>query len=86
MKTMLLKKRGEPLILTEVPKPNCGDGQIRIKVLTSGLNFADTLLINGNYQEKPELPFAPGMEICGVVDKLGSAVAGFNVEYGPTAT
>jgi len=79
MKTMLLKKKGEPLILTEVPKPNCGDDQIRIKVLTSGLNFADTLLINGNYQEKPELPFAPGMEICGIVDKLGSAVAGFNV-------
>jgi NADPH2:quinone reductase len=41
-----------------------------------GLNFADTLLIAGKYQERLEPPFAPGMEICGVVDALGAGVPG----------
>ena len=41
-----------------------------------GLNFADTLMAAGRYQEKPALPFAPGLEVCGTVAALGPGVAG----------
>ena len=43
----------------------------------AGLNFADTLMIRGQYQEKPALPFVPGMEIAGRIDACGPGVAGF---------
>jgi NADPH:quinone reductase len=46
-------------------------------VRTAGLNFADSLIIKGQYQERPPLPFVPGMEIAGTIEACGAAVAGF---------
>ena len=57
-------------IQTPTPKPD----QIRLKIMSCGLNFADILLKNGTYQETPPLPFVLGMEVSGVVDALGSNV------------
>ena len=62
-------------IQTPTPKPD----QIRLKIMSCGLNFADILLKNGTYQETPELPFVLGMEVSGVVDVLGSNVTNFSV-------
>jgi len=62
-------------IQTPTPKPD----QIRLKIMSCGLNFADILLKNGTYQETPELPFVLGMEVSGVVDVLGSNVSNFSV-------
>jgi len=62
-------------IQTPTPKPD----QIRLKIMSCGLNFADILLKNGTYQETPELPFVLGMEVSGVVDVLGSNVTDFSV-------
>jgi NADPH2:quinone reductase len=45
-------------------------------VRAAGLNFADTLIIRGQYQEKPPLPFVPGMEIAGTIDGCGPGVSG----------
>src|SRR5690606_26397389 len=39
-------------------------------------NFADTLMVAGRYQERPDLPFSPGLEVCGTVEALGPGVAG----------
>jgi NADPH2:quinone reductase len=50
---------------------------VRIRVRAAGLNFADSLIIKGQYQEKPALPFVPGMEIAGRIDACGPGVAGF---------
>jgi len=47
--------------------PTLGEEQVRIAVRSAGVNFADLLLIQGNYQDKPSYPFAPGLEISGVV-------------------
>ena len=44
-------------------------------MLACGLNFADTLMAAGRYQEKPALPFAPGLEVCGTVAACGPGVA-----------
>lgn len=60
--------------IQEVPKPEPRDSQVRLRILATGINFADTLLMTGTYQEKPDLPFTLGMEVCGVVDKVGDSV------------
>jgi len=58
-----------------VPAP----GQIAVDVHAAGLNFGDALMVEGSYQEKPALPFAPGMEVAGVVRALGPGVDHFAV-------
>lgn len=53
----------------EMPRP--GPGEARIRVLACGINFADLLLVKGTYQSTPPFPFAPGAEICGIVEAVG---------------
>ncbi len=79
MKSMMLDSINGTLKLVDIPKPTYKDDEILIKVLATSLNFADTLLISGKYQEKPNLPFAPGMEVCGVIEKYGKSVSNFTV-------
>lgn len=64
------------LALGELPDPQPGPGEVLIKVTAAGLNFADLLIIKGEYQEKPALPFAPGLEIAGRVQQIGLEVHG----------
>jgi NADPH:quinone reductase len=65
------------LELAEVPTPEPGPGEVRVRVRAAGVNFADTLIIKGQYQAKPALPFVPGMEIAGRIEACGPGVAGF---------
>jgi NADPH2:quinone reductase len=81
MKALLCKAYGPPdsLVVEDAPavrKP--GKGEVRLEVHASGLNFADTLMIAGKYQEKPPLPFSPGMECAGVVMEVGEGVEGIS--------
>lgn len=62
---------------TDAPKP--GPGQVRLRVRAAAVNFADTVMIAGNYQEKPDLPFVPGLEAAGEVLEIGEDVTGFAV-------
>ena len=43
------------------------DGMVRIRLRASAINYFDSLMISGQYQTKPDLPFVPGSEISGVV-------------------
>jgi NADPH2:quinone reductase len=63
-----------PLSLQDVPMPAPEAGEVLVKVETCGLNFADLLSIKGTYQEKPALPYAPGMELAGEITALGAGV------------
>ncbi len=76
MRAVLCKELGGPeqLALTEVPAPPLADGTVRIEIHAAGVNFADLLLIAGQYQDRPPLPFIPGMEVAGVVRALGAGV------------
>jgi NADPH2:quinone reductase len=59
---------GEPtdvLKLEDVDEPVASDGHVLIDVDATALNFPDVLLLRGQYQEKPPLPFTPGLEIAG---------------------
>ncbi|WP_316014231.1 NADPH:quinone oxidoreductase family protein [Roseobacter sp. HKCCA0434] len=74
MKAMRVHELGQKLQLDEVEAPTPGPGQVAIDVAACGVNFADTLVVQGKYQEKPDLPFAPGGEICGTIREVGEGV------------
>src|SRR5579859_2377892 len=81
MKAVLCKAYGPPesLVIEEVESLKPGPGQVVIDVKACGVNFPDTLIIEGKYQFKPELPFSPGGEVAGVVKQIGAGVKGVNV-------
>jgi len=60
--------------LRDLPMPALGPGQVRVKVEAASLNFPDLLMLKGEYQFKPELPFVSGMDFAGVVDAVGEGV------------
>ena len=64
------------LTLEDLPDPQPGPGEVAIAVAAAGVNFADTLMVSGKYQEKPPLPFTPGLELAGTVTALGAGVTG----------
>lgn len=76
MRAILCKSYGPPenLVLEELPSPQPGEGQVLIEVKACGVNFPDTLIIQGLYQFKPPFPFAPGSDIAGVVKSVGEGV------------
>lgn len=80
MKAMLCRAFGPPesLALGDLPDPVPGPGEVLIRSAASGVNFADTLMIEGKYQEKPPFPFAPGLEVAGTVEAVGNAVTRFD--------
>lgn len=79
MRAMQVTELGQPLSLQELPQPKAAPGEVVVKVHTCGLNFGDTLAIKGTYQERPELPFTLGMELCGTITEVGEGVEGFSV-------
>lgn len=60
--------------LEEVPAPTPGDEEVLITVHAIGVNFPDTLMMQGQYQKKPARPFVPGRDIAGVVAAVGKKV------------
>ncbi|OGO15228.1 MAG: NADPH:quinone reductase [Chloroflexi bacterium RBG_16_48_8] len=79
MKAIRINEFGGPEVLKveEVPLPEPGGGQVRVKIEAIGVNFADTAVRKGT---RPlSLPITPGTEAAGVVDALGPNVEGFGV-------
>lgn len=77
MKAWTVARIGDPqeaLELAELPNPEPKAGEVLVKVEAAALNFFDILQCQGKYQEKPDLPFTPGAEIAGVVEKAGDGV------------
>jgi NADPH2:quinone reductase len=58
----------------EVPDPGIGDRDVLIDVKAIGLNFPDTLMLQGKYQTRPDRPFVPGRDASGVVVATGAKV------------
>lgn len=76
MRAFRLEAIGGPAQLREIEQPMPGPDQVILRIKACGLNFADLLMINGKYQERPALPFTMGMELAGVVEALGTNVTG----------
>jgi len=79
MRAVLCKQFGPPssLVVEDVPSPVAGPGRLVVSVKACGVNFPDTLIIQGQYQFKPELPFSPGGEVAGIVKAVGEGVTQF---------
>lgn len=76
MKAILCKAFGpiESLVFEETESPKINVGQVLIHVKACGVNFPDTLMIQGKYQFKPAFPFSPGGEVAGIVSEVGEGV------------
>ncbi len=77
MKALLCTRLGGPddLELADIATPEPGPGEVLVRIAAVALNFFDTLIIAGKYQTKPALPFSPGAEFAGTVEKLGPGVS-----------
>lgn len=76
MKAVLCKAFGpaETLVLEEVASPELKKNEVLIDVHAAGVNFPDTLIIEGKYQFKPPFPFSPGGEAAGTVAAVGEKI------------
>jgi NADPH2:quinone reductase len=81
MRAILCRDWGGPesLDFGEVERRPLAPGEARLRVHACGVNFADTLMVAGKYQVKPDFPFTPGLEAAGEVIELGSEVAHLRV-------
>jgi NADPH2:quinone reductase len=81
MKAMLCKALGHPsnLVLEEIASPIPKSKEVLISVKACSVNYPDTLIVQGLYQFKPDLPFAPGSDVAGIVKAVGEEVKHFKV-------
>src|SRR5678810_44881 len=61
------------VIEEECPEPK--DGEVRVRVLAAGVSLPDVMAREGVHPETPPLPFTPGWDLVGVVDRLGDGVS-----------
>ena len=78
MNAMLLKKIGTALEWTEIPDPQPGPGEIRVKVAACGVCRTDLHVVDGELPD-PKVPIIPGHEIVGRIDLLGADVKGLKI-------
>ncbi len=81
MKAIRCKVYGPPssLVLEEIDNLKPKAKEVLVEVKACGLNFPDTLIIQGLYQFKPELPFTPGSDVAGIVKEVGVGVTHLKV-------
>jgi NADPH2:quinone reductase len=81
MKTLVIDELGnlDNLHVVEMESPQLGKGQVRIEILACGLNYVDSLMIEGKYQIKPAVPYRPGSEVVGRVTEVSSGVTNVRV-------
>ncbi len=77
MRAWVIEAFDTPLKLLEVERPAPADKDVLIRVAATGLTFADLLMMKGTYQETPDLPFTPGLEVAGTIATVGENVRGF---------
>ncbi len=63
----------------QAPNPTPGEGEVVIDVKAAEVNYPDILVIAGQYQFKPPLPFTPGKAAAGIISAVGKGVTGFSV-------
>jgi len=79
MRAIICRQFADPssLKVEEAAAPEMRDGCVRTRIEAAGVNFADTLMVQGRYQVKPEFPFIPGLEVAGTVTEVGPGVTQF---------
>ena len=76
MKAAVVTDFAKPLEIVDRAVPEPGPDEVLIRLETSGLCHTDIHAAHGDWPVKPALPFIPGHEGVGIVEKLGDAVTG----------
>ncbi|NNF62872.1 MAG: NADPH:quinone oxidoreductase family protein [Acidimicrobiia bacterium] len=81
MRAIVCRELGPPEIhvIDEIPDPEVAPGDVLIDVHYAGVNFPDLLIMAGQYQVRPDLPFTPGAEGAGIVSAVGRDVQSIQV-------
>ena len=81
MKAVLCKAFGpaDTLVIEDTSSPQIKKNEVLLDVHAAGINFPDTLIIEGKYQFKPPFPFSPGGEASGVISAVGEKVSHLKV-------
>jgi putative PIG3 family NAD(P)H quinone oxidoreductase len=81
MKAITIPQPGDPdaLVLDEVPDPEPAAREVRIRVVSAGVNRADVMQRKGFYNPPPGSPTYPGLEVSGTIDALGDGVEDWSV-------
>jgi NADPH:quinone reductase len=84
MKRIVVSHYGGPdaLGVVEEACPEPKAGEVRVRVLAAGVSLPDLMMREGVHPETPRVPFTPGWDLVGVVDRLGDGVSG--IEEGQT--
>jgi NADPH2:quinone reductase len=67
------------LSLDEIPRPDCEDNHVLIGARYAGIQYPDALQAQGLYQERPPLPYVPGMDVSGTVLEVGDGVENLSI-------
>jgi len=75
---IIITHYGGPAALRVVEEdcPEPKDGEVRVKMLAAGVSLPDVMMREGIHPETPPLPFTPGWDLIGVVDRLGTGISG----------
>jgi NADPH2:quinone reductase len=76
MRALVVREFGplESHRIEDVPAPSVKDHEALIEARAIGLNFPDTLMLQGKYQTRPDRPFIPGRDVAGIVMRAGAKV------------
>jgi len=71
----------EELVVVDAPLPTAGPGEVRVRVLASGVEYTDTLIRRHLYPQTVSRrpPFVMGYDVIGEIDQLGDRVSGFQL-------
>jgi len=77
MKAIVVEDFGGPEVLriADAPEPQPAAGQVLVRIHSAGVNPVDTYIRAGTYARKPALPFTPGLDGAGVVERVGEGVS-----------
>lgn len=75
MRAFIVEAKDQNPVIKHVKHYIPAEGELLVDVTACGVNFADLLMLQGVYQDTPEFPFVPGMEICGRVVSHGPRVS-----------
>ncbi|MCF7823320.1 MAG: zinc-binding dehydrogenase [Candidatus Marinimicrobia bacterium] len=78
MKAYILDQTGAASVLkiAKIDRPVVGNGEVRVKIHSIGINYAEIQSRKGLYGWAPKRPYIPGMEACGVIEELGGDIEG----------
>jgi NADPH:quinone reductase len=81
MKAIRVKEFGAPEVMRieEVPDLEPGRGQVLVKIGAAGINPVETYIRSGNYARLPQLPYTPGSDGAGTIERVGDGVKGLRV-------